>query len=68
MKDKITGKAEELKGKVTGDKAEELKGKARQKVGDAKQTGKELAYDAEHPDMTDEERAEYERSDSERTV
>jgi uncharacterized protein YjbJ (UPF0337 family) len=49
MKDKITGKAEEIKGKVTGDKGEELKGKARQGVGDVKQTGKEMAYDAEHP-------------------
>ena len=49
MKDKITGKAEELKGKVTGDKGEELKGKARQTVGGVKQTGKEMAYDAEHP-------------------
>ena len=49
MKDKITGKAEEIKGKVTGDKAEEMKGKARQTVGGVKQTGKEAAYDAEHP-------------------
>jgi uncharacterized protein YjbJ (UPF0337 family) len=49
MKDKITGKAEEIKGKVTGDKPEEMKGKARQTVGDVKQTGKEVAYDAEHP-------------------
>ena len=58
MKDKVTGKAEELKGKVTGDKGEELKGKARQTVGGVKQTGKELAYDAEHPDRVEpEERA-----------
>ena len=49
MKEKITGKAEEIKGKVTGDKAEEMKGKARQTVGGVKQTGKEVAYDAEHP-------------------
>jgi hypothetical protein len=49
MKDKLQGKAEELKGKLTGDKATELKGKARQGVGTVKQTGKELAYDAEHP-------------------
>jgi uncharacterized protein YjbJ (UPF0337 family) len=49
MKDKITGKAEEIKGKVTGDKTDEMKGKARQTVGDVKQTGKEVAYDAEHP-------------------
>jgi uncharacterized protein YjbJ (UPF0337 family) len=50
MKDKLVGKAEEVKGKVTGDKAEEMKGKARQTVGGVKQTGKELAYDAEHPE------------------
>ncbi|PZR85728.1 MAG: CsbD family protein [Candidatus Nephthysia bennettiae] len=37
MKDKIQGKAEELKGKVTGDKSEELKGKARQTEGGAKE-------------------------------
>lgn len=49
MKDKVTGKAEELKGKITGDKGEELKGEARQKAGEVKQAGKELAYDAEHP-------------------
>ena len=55
MKDKITGKAEEIKGKVTGDKGEEVKGKARQKVGDVKQTGKEVAYDAEHPAPEDPE-------------
>jgi uncharacterized protein YjbJ (UPF0337 family) len=33
MKDEIRGKAEEIKGKVTGDRSEEMKGKARQ-VGD----------------------------------
>ena len=36
MKDQVRGKAEEMKGKVTGDKSEELKGKARQSVGNAK--------------------------------
>ncbi len=55
MKDKLTGKAEELKGKLTGDESEELKGKARQGVGEAKQAGKELAHDAEHPDDPDRE-------------
>ncbi|GAC1656878.1 MAG: hypothetical protein NVS9B1_13230 [Candidatus Dormibacteraceae bacterium] len=49
MKDKIKGKAEELKGKATGNKATELKGKGRQVVGDVKQAGKAAAYDAEHP-------------------
>jgi uncharacterized protein YjbJ (UPF0337 family) len=33
MKDKVTGKAEEIKGRVTGDRSEELKGKARQAKG-----------------------------------
>ncbi len=47
MKDKIKGKAEEVKGKVTGSKSEELKGKARQGVGDVKSTAKETSYDAE---------------------
>jgi len=50
MKDKIQGKAEELKGKLTGNKADELKGKARQAGGEAKQAGKEIAYDVEHAD------------------
>lgn len=48
MKEKIQGKAEELKGKATGDKLTELKGKGRQMVGGAKQTVKSAAYDAEH--------------------
>jgi uncharacterized protein YjbJ (UPF0337 family) len=50
MKDKLRGKFEEAKGKLTGDKSEELKGRGRQTVGDVKQTGKEIAYEAEHPD------------------
>ena len=48
MKDKLKGKAEELKGKATGNKAEELKGKGRQQVGGAKQAVKSAAFDAEH--------------------
>ncbi|WP_071131128.1 CsbD family protein [Enterococcus timonensis] len=35
--DKIKGKLNELKGKVTNDASEELKGKVQQKVGDAKE-------------------------------
>jgi uncharacterized protein YjbJ (UPF0337 family) len=35
-KDKLEGKAKELKGKVTGDRVEELKGKAQQVRGEAK--------------------------------
>lgn len=50
LKDKIKGKAEEIKGKLTGDRAEELKGKGRQAVGEVKRVGKEVVYDAEHPD------------------
>lgn len=50
MKDKLKGKAGELKGRATGDRVEELKGKGRQAVGDLKQTAKSAAYDAKHPD------------------
>ena len=49
MKDKLKGKAEELKGKATGNRVEEYKGKGRQVVGDVKQAAKSAAYDAEHP-------------------
>jgi len=45
MKDRVRGKAEELKGKVTGDKKVELKGKARQKVGDAKRAVRDIKGD-----------------------
>jgi uncharacterized protein YjbJ (UPF0337 family) len=36
MGDKVVGKAEELKGKVTGNRAEQAKGKARQTKGTVK--------------------------------
>lgn len=42
MKDKLQGKAEEVKGKVTGDKSEEAKGDARQALGGAKQDAREI--------------------------
>ena len=42
MKDKLEGKIEETKGKVTGDRVEEAKGKGRQAMGE----GKRLARDA----------------------
>lgn len=45
MKDKVQGKAEELKGKVTGDRGTELKGKARQAVGEAKRLARDLNID-----------------------
>ncbi len=54
MKDKLQGKLEETKGKLTGDKAEEMKGKGRQAVGGVKQTAKEVAYDSEHPKREEE--------------
>ena len=39
MKDKLQGKGEELKGRVTGDDSEKYKGEARQTVGDVKDAG-----------------------------
>jgi uncharacterized protein YjbJ (UPF0337 family) len=45
VKDKVQGKAEEVKGKVTGDRATELKGKARQAVGEAKRLARDLNVD-----------------------
>jgi uncharacterized protein YjbJ (UPF0337 family) len=46
MKDKMRGKAEEVKGKITGDKVLQIKGQARQKVGGVKEAAKSIAYDA----------------------
>lgn len=37
MKDRMQGKAREVKGRVTGKPGEEMKGKAQKKVGEAKQ-------------------------------
>lgn len=45
MKDQVRGKAEELKGKVTGDRSEELKGKARQVAGNVKRDVRDLKAD-----------------------
>jgi len=45
MKDQVKGKAEELKGKATGDRAEEAKGKARQEWGDAKAKARDTRED-----------------------
>jgi uncharacterized protein YjbJ (UPF0337 family) len=47
MKDKMRGKAEEIKGKVTGDKVLQTKGQARQKVGGVKEAAKSIAYDVD---------------------
>jgi uncharacterized protein YjbJ (UPF0337 family) len=45
MKDQARGKAEEMKGKLTGDKSEELKGKARQTAGNAKSAVRDIKAD-----------------------
>ena len=45
MKDKVRGKTEEIKGKVTGDRKGELKGQARQKVGDVKRAVRDIKGD-----------------------
>jgi uncharacterized protein YjbJ (UPF0337 family) len=45
MKDQIRGKAEEVKGKLTGDKGLELKGKARQGAGDVKAMARDIRED-----------------------
>lgn len=49
MKDKILGKIEELRGRLTGNRGMQAKGMGRQTVGEVKRVGKEIAYDAEHP-------------------
>jgi uncharacterized protein YjbJ (UPF0337 family) len=54
MEDKIRGKAEELKGKLTDDKSEEFKGKGRQEVGNLKQDASDLGDAARDDDTTDE--------------
>ena len=45
MKDQVRGKAEEMKGKLTGNKSEELKGKARQTVGNTKRAVRDIQAD-----------------------
>ncbi|WP_338202945.1 CsbD family protein [Candidatus Nephthysia bennettiae] len=63
MKDKIQGKAEELKGRVTGDRAAELKGKARQAVGEAKRLARDLGVEPRAPrEGPPESRGEVERA------
>lgn len=50
MKERVQGKTEEIKGKVTGNRGLEAKGKARQKVGEVKEAAKSIAYDVQHSD------------------
>lgn len=66
MKDRIVGKVEEIKGRLTGDKAEELKGKARQKVGEGKQTVDTLLNrpEPEEPRRRDRELFDYESDET----
>jgi uncharacterized protein YjbJ (UPF0337 family) len=45
MKDQVRGKAEEIKGKLTGNRKVELKGKARQKLGEAKSAVRDIKAD-----------------------
>ena len=45
VKDQVRGKAEEIKGRVTGNRTEKLKGQARQKLGDAKSTVRDIKGD-----------------------
>jgi uncharacterized protein YjbJ (UPF0337 family) len=45
MKDQVRGKAEEIKGKLTGNRGEEMKGKVRQKVGNVKRAGRDVKED-----------------------
>jgi uncharacterized protein YjbJ (UPF0337 family) len=45
VKDKIQGKAEEVKGRLAGDRGTELKGKARQAVGEAKRLARDLGVE-----------------------
>ena len=50
MKDKLQGKAEELKGRATGDTTEKTKGEARQGLGDVKNAAREVRDKAEGRD------------------
>jgi uncharacterized protein YjbJ (UPF0337 family) len=45
MKDEIRGKAEEITGKVTGDKSEEMKGKARQAADQTRRVVRDVKED-----------------------
>jgi uncharacterized protein YjbJ (UPF0337 family) len=61
MKDAIKGKAEEVKGKMTGDKGEELKGKGHQMVDKIKSTGRDA-----RDDVKDEVAKQREENETER--
>jgi uncharacterized protein YjbJ (UPF0337 family) len=42
MKEKLQGKGEELKGRITGDDSEKIKGEARQGLGKVKDAAREV--------------------------
>lgn len=48
LKDKVAGKAKEVKGKATGDKGTEAEGKAQQTVGTVKGKADEVASNVQH--------------------
>jgi uncharacterized protein YjbJ (UPF0337 family) len=48
LKDKVAGKAKEVKGKATGDKGTELEGQAQQTVGTVKGKADEVAGNVQH--------------------
>jgi uncharacterized protein YjbJ (UPF0337 family) len=60
MKDQIQGKAEELAGKVQGDKRQEMKGIARQAVGNLKRTARDVRGDIK--DESDRTKREQDRA------
>ena len=45
MEDQIRGKADELKGKASGDRSEEMKGKARLAIGNLKRVARDVRGD-----------------------
>lgn len=53
MKDRMKGKAREVKGRATGEPGEEMKGKAQQKVGEAKQEAEAATRRRRHDDDLD---------------
>lgn len=53
MKDRMKGKAHEVKGRAKGDRGEELKGKAQQKVGEVKQEAEAATRKPRHDDDLD---------------
>ena len=61
MKDEIKGKAEEVHGKMTGDKSEELKGKAHQAVDKVRRAGRDISDDLHHEAHKAGDEAERER-------